>query len=171
MARRSTCQQPIRRRSAAANRPVVEPPAVAFFASRHGSYCHSLRSARRSPAHRTHRLTCISSNSPSEKIPISINELTRSMHCSAHSDFRAPSLQCPEAKDTQILIAPRILAKVEPHIDVEALGEFTLKGFHRAIPAYNVLKLSREGLNRSVIPTVDGTQLGATPPGLTTLTS
>src|SRR5262245_49979325 len=51
---------------------------------------------------------------------------------------------CGEAKDKQILIAPRILAKVEEHVDVEALGEFTLKGFNRPVHAYNVLSL-REG--------------------------
>jgi class 3 adenylate cyclase len=39
----------------------------------------------------------------------------------------------------QILISPRALAKVEDRIEVESVGELTLKGFHRPIPAYNVL--------------------------------
>jgi class 3 adenylate cyclase len=46
---------------------------------------------------------------------------------------------CSEAKDKQIFVAPRILAKVEAQIDVEPVGELSLKGFHRPIPAYNVL--------------------------------
>jgi adenylate cyclase len=46
---------------------------------------------------------------------------------------------CGEAKNMQILISPRALAKVEDRIEVESVGELTLKGFHRPIPAYNVL--------------------------------
>jgi adenylate cyclase len=46
---------------------------------------------------------------------------------------------CGDAKNMQILISPRALAKVEDRIEVESVGELTLKGFHRPIPAYNVL--------------------------------
>jgi PAS domain S-box-containing protein len=74
---------------------------------------------------------------------------------------------CGEAKDKQILIAPRILAKIEGHIEVEALGEFTLKGFHRPVPAYNVLALRQEGLNETALTSVDSMVLGAAP-GITT---
>lgn len=42
---------------------------------------------------------------------------------------------CGEATDTQILIAPRILAKLETQIEVEPLGDFTLKGFSRPVTA------------------------------------
>lgn len=63
---------------------------------------------------------------------------------------------CGEAKDTQILIAPRILAKFETHIDVEVLGEFTLKGFHRPVLAYNVLASREDGLNKIALAAVDG---------------
>ena len=78
---------------------------------------------------------------------------------------------CGEAKDKQILIATRILAKVEGHIEVEALGEFTLKGFHRPVPAYNVLALRQEGLNETALTNVDGMVLGADPPGIPTRAS
>jgi PAS domain S-box-containing protein len=67
---------------------------------------------------------------------------------------------CGEAKDKQILIAPRILAKVEAHFEVEPLGEFTLKGFHRPVHAYNVLDLSKDQSAPA-----DGAQLGAAAPG------
>lgn len=46
---------------------------------------------------------------------------------------------CSEAKNLQILIAPRIFAKLERRIRVEPVGELSLKGFQRPIPAYNVL--------------------------------
>jgi adenylate cyclase len=46
---------------------------------------------------------------------------------------------CGEAKNMQILIPPRVLAKVEGRIDVEPVCELELKGFHRPVPAYNVL--------------------------------
>jgi class 3 adenylate cyclase len=54
---------------------------------------------------------------------------------------------CGEAKDMQILIAPRVLAKIEEQIDVEALGEFMLKGFHRPISAHNVLALRQDAMD------------------------
>ena len=44
-----------------------------------------------------------------------------------------------EVKNMQILISPRVLTKVEDRIEVEPVGELELKGFHRPIPAYNVL--------------------------------
>ena len=46
---------------------------------------------------------------------------------------------CGEASNGQILISPRIFSKTETHIDVEPVGELSLKGFNRAVPAYNVL--------------------------------
>jgi adenylate cyclase len=44
-----------------------------------------------------------------------------------------------EATGGQILIAQRLFAEVEEHVDAEPAGEFELKGFPRPIPAYNVL--------------------------------
>jgi adenylate cyclase len=44
-----------------------------------------------------------------------------------------------EAAGGQVLIAQRLLAEVEEHLDVEPVGEFTLKGFQRPVPAFNVV--------------------------------
>jgi class 3 adenylate cyclase/PAS domain-containing protein len=68
---------------------------------------------------------------------------------------------CGEAKDRQILIAPRVLAKIEGLIEVEALGEFVLKGFHRPVLAHNVLSL-RQDAALPVLTAVDGVTSVAT---------
>ncbi len=77
---------------------------------------------------------------------------------------------CGEAKDKQILIAPRIMAKVEGHIEAEALGEFALKGFHRPVPAYNVLAVRQEGSNQAALTAVDDVMLATGPAGVVTPT-
>ena len=46
---------------------------------------------------------------------------------------------CDEAKAGQILISARVLMAVEKDVDVESVGEFTLKGIRRPVAAYNVL--------------------------------
>ena len=51
---------------------------------------------------------------------------------------------CGEAEDSQILISPRIFSKTEAQIDVEPVGELSLKGFNRPVPAYNVLAIRQE---------------------------
>ena len=48
---------------------------------------------------------------------------------------------CGEAGDGQILISPRIYSKVEMHVEAEAIGELSLKGFHRPVLAHNVVKM------------------------------
>ncbi|MGH7775066.1 MAG: response regulator [Candidatus Binatia bacterium] len=48
---------------------------------------------------------------------------------------------CGEAKGSQILISQRVLATLEGLVEVEPVGELSLKGFHRSITAYNVLRL------------------------------
>jgi adenylate cyclase len=48
---------------------------------------------------------------------------------------------CGEAKPAQILVSQRLLASVEELIAVETVGELTLKGFHRPVPAFNVVAL------------------------------
>jgi class 3 adenylate cyclase len=48
---------------------------------------------------------------------------------------------CGEAKPGEILIAQRLLAKVEELVDVEPVGEVALKGFHRPISAHKILRL------------------------------
>lgn len=46
---------------------------------------------------------------------------------------------CDEARPGQILISSRVLMAVENDVDVESVGEFTLKGIRRPLAAYNVL--------------------------------
>ncbi len=48
---------------------------------------------------------------------------------------------CGEAKPGQILISQRLLSAVEELVEAEPVGELTLKGFHRPITAYNVLRV------------------------------
>lgn len=48
---------------------------------------------------------------------------------------------CSEAKPGQILIPQRLLSAVEKMIESDPVGELTLKGFHRPVAAYNVLRL------------------------------
>ena len=44
-----------------------------------------------------------------------------------------------EATAGQVLIAQRLYAEVESDVDVEPVGEFTLKGFRRPVTAFNVV--------------------------------
>jgi class 3 adenylate cyclase len=46
---------------------------------------------------------------------------------------------CDEAKTGQILISSRVLMAVEDVVNVEPVGDFTLKGISRPMAAYNVL--------------------------------
>ena len=46
---------------------------------------------------------------------------------------------CGEAKPSQILIAQRVFGAVDELIESEKVGDLTLKGFSRPVPAYNVL--------------------------------
>jgi class 3 adenylate cyclase len=48
---------------------------------------------------------------------------------------------CGEAKPGEILIPQRLLGKVEDLVEAESVGELTLKGFHRSVAAYNILRL------------------------------
>jgi len=48
---------------------------------------------------------------------------------------------CGEAKPGQILVPQRLLGAVEAIVEAEAVGELTLKGFHRPVAAFNVLWL------------------------------
>jgi adenylate cyclase len=47
---------------------------------------------------------------------------------------------CGEAKPGQILISKRLLASTADLFDVESVGELALKGLHRPVTAYNVLR-------------------------------
>ena len=48
---------------------------------------------------------------------------------------------CSEAKAGQILVSQRALAAVEDRATVERVGDLTLKGFHKPVPAFNVVAL------------------------------
>lgn len=48
---------------------------------------------------------------------------------------------CDEARDGQILTTQRAAAKLEGILELESLGELSLKGFHRTTKVFNVLTL------------------------------
>ena len=48
---------------------------------------------------------------------------------------------CGEAKAAQILVPQRFVGAVEELVEVEPVGELSLKGFHRPVAAFNVLRL------------------------------
>ncbi|HYF10783.1 MAG TPA: response regulator, partial [Actinomycetota bacterium] len=56
-----------------------------------------------------------------------------------------------EARGGQILVTQRLHAEVEDDVDVDRVGELTLKGFQRPVPAFNVI-----GLREPVAPAVSG---------------
>jgi len=51
---------------------------------------------------------------------------------------------CGEARPGQILISQRLLGTVEDLVEIEPVGELTLKGFHRPVTTHNVLRLKRQ---------------------------
>jgi class 3 adenylate cyclase len=48
---------------------------------------------------------------------------------------------CDEARDGQILVSQRVYAQVEELVEAELVGELTLKGLHRPVPTYKLLRL------------------------------
>jgi class 3 adenylate cyclase/CheY-like chemotaxis protein len=46
---------------------------------------------------------------------------------------------CGEAAAGQILVSQRVFTSVEDQVDAHSIGELKLKGFHRLVPAYEVL--------------------------------
>lgn len=48
---------------------------------------------------------------------------------------------CDDAQPGQTLITQRVYTEVDELVDVEPLGELTLKGLHRPVTAYNVIRL------------------------------
>jgi len=48
---------------------------------------------------------------------------------------------CGEAKPGEILVTQRLLASVEELVEADAAGELPLKGFHRPVAAYNIVRL------------------------------
>lgn len=49
---------------------------------------------------------------------------------------------CDQARDGQILITQRVYAEVEGLAEMEPIGELTFKGFHKPLPAYQVVGLA-----------------------------
>jgi class 3 adenylate cyclase len=48
---------------------------------------------------------------------------------------------CGEAKAGQILVTRRVLGEIEDVVDADSVGELTLKGFQKPVPAFNVRAL------------------------------
>jgi class 3 adenylate cyclase len=47
---------------------------------------------------------------------------------------------CGEARPSQIVISQRAFGSIETSVEAALLGELSLKGFNRPIPAYEVLR-------------------------------
>ena len=47
---------------------------------------------------------------------------------------------CAQAKGGQTLVSRRVLAAIENLVEVESIGELSLKGFQRPVPTFNVLR-------------------------------
>jgi adenylate cyclase len=56
-----------------------------------------------------------------------------------------------EATGGQVLITKRLHAEVEEDVDVEPVGELTLKGFSRPVPAFNVIAVREPAANVSAL--------------------
>jgi class 3 adenylate cyclase len=56
-----------------------------------------------------------------------------------------------EATAGQVLITQRLHAEVEEDVEVEPIGELTLKGFRRPIPAFNVIAVREPAANVSAL--------------------
>jgi adenylate cyclase len=69
----------------------------------------------------------------------------RSDYAAIGSVTNLASRLADEATGGQVLIAQRLYAEVEEDVDVEPVGEFTLKGFQRPVTAFNVVRLSARG--------------------------
>ena len=48
---------------------------------------------------------------------------------------------CDKAKNEEILISQRVFSEVENFFEVEKIGDLELKGLHRFITAYNVIRM------------------------------
>jgi adenylate cyclase len=65
----------------------------------------------------------------------------RSDYAAIGSVTNLASRLADEAAGGQVLIAQRLYAEVENEVEVEPAGEFVLKGFRRAVAAFNVVRL------------------------------
>jgi class 3 adenylate cyclase len=51
---------------------------------------------------------------------------------------------CEEAKDGQILLSQRAFAALKKPIDCRSIGELQLKGFHRPMPAFEIVGIDEQ---------------------------
>jgi adenylate cyclase len=51
---------------------------------------------------------------------------------------------CAQAKGGQTLVSQRVLGDIEALVEAQSVGELSLKGFHRPIPAFNVSALKAD---------------------------
>lgn len=63
---------------------------------------------------------------------------------------------CSEAQGGQILLAPKALAAVEEAVSAEPVGELTLKGFHKPVPAFAVTGLLEDEKDRELSAPASG---------------
>jgi adenylate cyclase len=52
---------------------------------------------------------------------------------------------CDEARGGQILISQRVFVAVEEQVEAEPAGELCLKGFHKPVPTFNVVRRKERG--------------------------
>lgn len=48
---------------------------------------------------------------------------------------------CAQAQGGQTLVSQRVMGKIEDFVEADCVGELSLKGFHRPVPAFNVTGL------------------------------
>lgn len=64
-------------------------------------------------------------------------------YCANGSIVNLAARLADEATDGQILISQRVCTAVEDRIETEPMGELSLKGFHKPVMAFNVLRTGR----------------------------
>jgi len=65
----------------------------------------------------------------------------RSDYAAVGSVVNLAARLCAEASNGQIIVERKVMAAIESFAEMEPLGPLTLKGFHRPVPAFSVLKL------------------------------
>jgi len=70
-----------------------------------------------------------------------IGSAERSDYAAVGSVVNLAARLCGEAESGQIIIERKVLAAVEAAAEFEELGARELKGFHRAVPTFNVVRL------------------------------
>lgn len=51
---------------------------------------------------------------------------------------------CDQAATGETLVSERVLAEIEPFVEAEPAGEFTLKGFPKPVPAFRLLRVKED---------------------------